>query len=320
MKNRMMVKRKLVLVDGMSILHRAYHAYPLSLSTKSGEIVNAVYGFTAILFTILEKLQPTHVIVTWDVGAPTFRHFEYEQYKANREKPDEALLSQIERTHEVVDALNIPQFGKEGFEADDLIGTLATQAETKDGFQIVIATGDRDALQLVDDKKVVVWMPPAPGKYGKDRGSQEYDEEAVKAKYGLTPRQIIELKALMGDSSDNIPGIKGVGPKTATKLLQAWESVEKMYKVLKNQREEIVKVMGERVTKLLEEGEEKAFLSKKLATIDCWAPIKLDWKNCRLSDYDREKVLTLFEELQFKSLIKRLPKDKWEEDVEEVFK
>ena len=313
------MSKKLVLVDGMSILHRAYHAYPLSLSTQKGEIVNAVYGFTAILFTILEKLQPTHVVVTWDVGAPTFRHVEYKEYKANREKPDDVLLSQIERTREVVQALNIPQFGKEGFEADDLIGTLATQAKTEDGFQIVIATGDRDALQLVDDKKVVVWMPPAPGKYGKDRGSQEYDEEAVAAKYGLVPKQIIELKALMGDSSDNIPGVRGVGPKTATKLLQIWRTVDELYRKVKNEREKVVEVMGERVTKLLEEGEEKAFLSKKLATIDCRVPITLDWSTCRLNDYDRKKVLKLFEELQFKSLIKRLPKDKWEEDIEEVF-
>lgn len=314
------MEKKLVLIDGMSILHRAYHAYPLSLSTKSGEITNAVYGFTTILLTLIEKLNPTHIVVTWDVGAPTFRHSEFEGYKANREKPDDALINQIGRTREVVEALNIPQFGVEGYEADDLIGTLSEQAKTKNGFKVIIATGDRDALQLVDGEKVVVWMPPAPGKYGKDRGSAEYDEVAVKAKYNLEPSQIIDLKALMGDASDNIPGIRGIGPKTASKLLEAFTTVEQMYKKLdEGKREELVTVVGERVTKMVEEGREMAFLSKKLATIDRKAPVELKWEDCKVSDYDREKVLELFAELQFRSLEKKLPKDKWEEDLEELF-
>ena len=310
--------KKLILIDSNALIHRAFHALP-PLKNQAGIATNAVYGFSSTLLKMLKDLEPDYIVAAFDAPGATFRHEEYKEYKANREKPDDVLLSQIERTREVVQALNIPQFGKEGFEADDLIGTLATQAKTEDGFQIVIATGDRDALQLVDDKKVVVWMPPAPGKYGKDRGSQEYDEEAVAAKYGLVPKQIIELKALMGDSSDNIPGVRGVGPKTATKLLQIWRTVDELYRKVKNEREKVVEVMGERVTKLLEEGEEKAFLSKKLATIDCRVPITLDWSTCRLNDYDRKKVLKLFEELQFKSLIKRLPKDKWEEDIEEVF-
>lgn len=316
---RMEKRAKLVLVDGMSVLHRAYHAYPLSLATSNGELVNAVYGFTTILLTVLEKLGPTHVIVTWDVGAPTFRHAEFVEYKANREKPDEALLQQIARTQEVVEVLNIPQFGEAGFEADDLIGTLATQAKVKENVQVVIVTGDRDALQLVDDEKVVVWMPPAPGKYGKDRGSQEYDEIAVKAKYDLLPRQIIDLKALMGDASDNIPGVRGVGPKTATKLLTVFTTVEKIYEQVVGNRAEVVKIVGERSTKLLEEGKEMAFKSKKLATIEIAVPIELDWERCRLSDYDRGKAVALFEGLEFRSLIKKLPKDSWEEDLEEVF-
>lgn len=313
------MKNKLILVDGMSLLHRAYHGYPLSLTTKSGELTNAVYGFTTILFTMLEKLNPTHVIITWDVGKPTFRHEQFEGYKAKREKPDEALINQIGRTQEVVTALNIPQFGLDGFEADDLIGTLSTQAKKEEDTQVVIATGDRDALQLVDDNKVVVWMPPAPGKYGKDRGSAEYDEVAVKAKYNLSPTQIIDLKALMGDASDNIPGVRGVGQKTATKLLEVFETVDQIYEKLESARDEVVRVVGERPTKLMEEGKESAFMSKSLATIYCEAPVELDWMKCKLNDYDREKVLALFEELQFKSLIRRLPKDKWEEDLEAVF-
>ncbi len=313
------MKKRLILIDGMSILHRAYHAYPLSLATKSGEITNAVYGFTTILLTLLEKLNPTHVIVTWDVGGPTFRHEAFESYKGTREKPDDALLNQISRTREVVETLNIPQFGVEGYEADDLIGTLATQAKKAEDSQVIIATGDRDALQLVDNTKVVVWMPPAPGKYGKDRGSAEYDEIAVKAKYSLNPNQIIDLKALMGDSSDNIPGVKGVGQKTATKLLEAFQTLETVYDKIEKNRDEVVGVVGERAVGLLTTDKEMAFKSQMLATINCEVPIELDWVQCELSDYDREKVLVLFEELGFKSLVKKLPKDKWEEDLEVVF-
>ncbi len=309
--------KTLVLIDGMAILHRAYHAYPLTLTTKDGEVTNAVYGFTAILLTVLEKLQPTHVVVTWDVGKPTFRHSEFEGYKATRQKPDDQLIGQIGRTQEVVEALNIPQFGVSGFEADDLIGTLATQASGKDA-RVIIVTGDRDALQLVCDNQIIVWMPPVTNRFAHDRGPQSFDEVAVKAKYALSPKQIIDLKGLMGDTSDNIPGVKGVGPKTATKLLVSFGSVEELYKQIDENRQEVVNLIGERVVKLLEADREQAFMSKRLATIDTQVPIKLEWEKCLLSDYDHEKVMAIFEKLQFKSLVNRLPKDHWEEDLEAV--
>lgn len=313
--------KKLVLIDGMSLLHRAYHAYPAYLTTKEGEQVNAVYGFTSILLNVLEKLEPTHVAVAWDVGKPTFRHEEYEKYKENRAKPDDELIGQIGRTQEVVTTLNIPQFGVEGFEADDVVGTLAREAGEDKDAEVVIVTGDRDSLQLVRGERVVVWMPASSGRFAKDRGPRIFDEKAVEAKYGLEPKQIIDLKGLMGDASDDIPGVKGVGEKTAEKLLEAFSSVEEIYELLGNEEDEkrVEEVVGKRVVNLLKNDKEMAILSKKLATIDCEVPIELKWEACKLSDYDRNAVIDLFERLEFKSLVKKLPKDGWDEEVDEIF-
>jgi DNA polymerase-1 len=313
--------KKLVLIDAMSILHRAFHAYPISLTTSQGEVINAVYGFTSILLTVLEKIQPTHVAIAWDVGELTFRHEHYQEYKAHRDKPDELLLGQIPRTKEVMERLNIPQFGLAGFEADDLIGTLSEQAKQDSEAQVVIVTGDRDALQLVDGERVIVWMPPGGGKFAKDRGPSIFDEYAVEAKYKISPSQVIDMKALEGDSSDNIPGVRGVGPKTVQKLFTQFSSIEEIYNALQTSpgREKIVTLVGERVAKLLENEKESAFMSKELATIKRDVPIKLSWKKCHLVDYDRDGVLELFEVLGFKSLINKLPKDHWEHKLEEVF-
>ena len=313
------MSKKLVLIDGMAILHRAYHAYPLSLTTPDGEIINAVYGFTAILLTVIEKLKPTHVVVAWDVGKPTFRHKEYEGYKARREKPEDELIDQINRTREVVEALNIPQFGVEGYEADDVIGTLSRQAIKDKGSEVFVVTGDRDALQLVRDDRVRVWMPAAPGRQGRLRGPMLYDREAVMARYGMSPEQLVDLKALMGDSSDDIPGIKGVGEKTATRLIIEFGGLDELYQVLKKDRNKVVDVVGERFTRMLEEGEKEAYISRKLGEIVVDVPIKLSWSRCKLSNYDRKKAVELFERLAFRSLINRLPNDEWDENLEKMF-
>ena len=282
-----------------------------------GEVVGAVYGFTSMLLSALEKLSPSYVAIAWDVGKKTFRTEVYAEYKAGRAETDQELVDQIDRTKQIVTALNIPQFGVTNYEADDVIGTLAEQARPQlrsSGGQVVIVTGDRDALQLVEDDRVVVYLPSGGGAFSKDRGVSIFDETAVKAKYGLTPRQIIDLKALMGDASDNIKGVPGVGQVTATKLLEQAESIEEIYEKLDQ-----IKVTP-RVKKLMEDGKESAFLSKKLATINKETPIKLSWKDCELADYNREAVMAIFDELKFKSLVNKLPKDKWDEDVEEVFK
>lgn len=307
-------RQRFLLVDGNSLLHRAYHGYP-PLTTSQGELVGAVYGFSTMLLSTIEKVEPEYVAVAWDVSKETFRHKEYAEYKAGRKEMDEELFEQIDRTKQVVEALNIPQFGLAGYEADDLIGTLSLQAsESQKNVQVVILTGDRDALQLVDDDKVVVFMPAGGGsKYSKDRGVSLYDEVAVRAKYGLTPKQIIDLKGLMGDPSDNIKGVPGIGQVTGTKLLIEAGSVEKIYEKLQDLK------TTERIKNLLKEGKESAFLSKKIATIDRKVPIQLDWKACQLADYDHKKVVALFKELEFKSLINKLPKDSWEEDLSEVF-
>ena len=311
-----MERKRLVLIDGNSLLHRAYHGYP-RFTTPVGEVVGAVYGFTSMLLSALEKLSPSYVAIAWDVGKKTFRTEVYAEYKAGRAETDQELVDQIDRTKQIVTALNIPQFGVTNYEADDVIGTLAEQARPQlrsSGGQVVIVTGDRDALQLVEDDRVVVYLPSGGGAFSKDRGVSIFDETAVKAKYGLTPRQIIDLKALMGDASDNIKGVPGVGQVTATKLLEQAESIEEIYEKLDQ-----IKTTP-RVKELMEDGKESAFLSKRLATINKETPIKLSWKDCELADYNREKVIAIFDELKFKSLVNKLPKDKWDEDVEEVFK
>ncbi len=314
-------EKKLVLIDAMSLLHRAYHAYPQSLSTKEGELTNAVYGFTSMLLSVMEKLKPTHMAVAWDVGKPTFRHDEYEGYKESREKPDEELLGQIERTEEVVGVLNIPQFGLEGYEADDLIGSLSKQGADEKDAEVVIVTGDRDVLQLVEDDKVKVWMPAAPGRYSKNRGPKIYNKEAVKAKYGLDPEQLIDLKALMGDSSDDIPGIKGIGTVTATKLMKKFGSLDSIYEALESDegKKEIEDLIGSRFAGLLEKGRESAYMSQMLGEIKRDVPIELSWLDCKVVDYDKDKAGELFSKLEFRSLLSKLPADSWDKDLEEVF-
>lgn len=303
--------RKLILIDGNSLLHRAYHAFP-PLTTPKGELINAVYGFSSMLLTILEKLGPTHVAVSWDLKGPTFRKIEYKEYKANRGPMDEDLATQIERTKEVVSVLNIPQFGIDGFEGDDVIGTLARQAtdeEKEKDTQVVIVTADRDALQLIKEKQIVVYLPI------QNRASQSvvFDEDKVMEVYGIKPRQLIDLKSLMGDSSDNIPGVKGIGKVTASKLIQEFGSLDGVYKNIDNDK------ISKKVKEMLLSDREMADQSFKLAEINQEAPLKIDWEDCLLTNYEKSKAVELFEELNFKSLVPRLPKDNWEKETEEIF-
>ncbi len=313
---------KLVLVDGHAILHRAYHAYP-PLTTSKGELVGAVYGFISILLTVLKKLHPEYVTVAFDLPKPTFRHKKFKGYKAHRKPTDEALLEQIPRVKQVVKALSIPIFEVPGYEADDVIGTLALQAKVpkvKSLEEIVIVTGDQDALQLVDEK-IKVYMP-ARGR----KPERIYDKKAVVKKYGLKPTQIVDLKALSGDASDGIPGVRGIGPKTAVKLLRELGSVEEIYRVLgikpNGKRETLKKlkstVIKESIRQKLMAGIDSAWLSRNLAIIDLNVPIKLKLSACRLTEYDKTKALDLFKELEFESLIRKLPDDDYEKMVRET--
>jgi len=292
---------KLVLIDGHALLHRAYHAFPTTLRTRKGEIVNAVYGFTRILLTVLKELQPEYVAVAFDLPVPTFRHKEYVGYQVQRPEMDKELKGQIQRVWEVVKALNIPIFTAPGFEADDIIGTLAFQARvpkskiqnSKFKIEVIIVTGDKDIMQLVREGVRVY----APGK-GFSEG-EFFDRQKVKEVLGVWPEQVVDYKALVGDASDNYPGVPGIGPKTAVKLLEEFRDLENIYKNLKK--------IAPSIAQKLIAGKESAQLSKKLATIVTNAPVKLNLKACRLKDYDPQKVRQLFEELEFKSLLNKLP-------------
>lgn len=290
--------KRLVLVDGHAILHRAYHAFPLTLRTRKGEIVNAVYGFTRILLTVLKELQPDYIIVAFDRPEPTFRHKEYVGYQVQRPVMEKELKDQIEKVKEVVRVLGIPIFEKPGYEADDIIASLVKQAQQKFQnlnlkFQIIIVTGDKDLMQLVEEG-VKIYLPQKGFAEGRLCGEEEVEEIL-----GIKPSQVVDYKSLVGDSSDNYPGVPGIGPKTAVSLLRQFGSLEEIYKNLDK-----IKPL---VAQKLKEGKESAYLSKKLATIVTNVPIKLKLRNCRFADYDKEKAESLFRELEFRSLINKLP-------------
>lgn len=284
--------KKLVLIDGNAIMHRAYHALP-PLSTKKGELVNAVYGFASTMLSVIENLKPDYIAASFDLAGPTFRHEAYKEYKATRTKAPDEFYRQIPRVKEFVKDFNIPIFEKEGYEADDIIGTLTKQAEKTEEVEVVIVTGDLDTLQLVSGKTSVYTMRKGLS------DSVIYDEEKVRERYNLEPIQIIDYKGLRGDPSDNIPGVKGIGEKTATELLVKHGTVEKIYQSLSE--------IKDSVKEKLERDRLKAFMSKKLATISTDVPVKLELEKTRVHDFDREKLVNLFKELNFYSLIKRIP-------------
>ena len=285
--------KKLVLIDGNALLHRAYHATP-PLTTSKGELVNAVYGFTLLLLKAIDDLKPDYIAVAWDMKAPTFRHTQYAEYKGKRIAADEALSKQYDRVFEVLKNFSIPEFKLPGFEADDLIGALAKQAVKKDSsLEVVILTGDKDIMQLIN-AHVKVMMPR---KTIQDVGL--YGEEEFRLRFGFSPILLIDYKALAGDNSDNIPGVPGIGEVSATKLIQKYGSFEGIYAHLAE--------LPDRTRKLLEEGKEMGVKSKHLATIETEIPIKLDLQSCLVHEFDHSKVISLFTELEFKSLIKRIP-------------
>jgi len=289
----MVSKKKLVLIDGYALAYRAYHALrPDAFSTRQGELTNAVYGFTSMLLAVLRDEQPDYIAVSFDVGR-TFRHEEYPEYKAHRAEMPQELATQLQRINQVIEAFNIPVFTAEGYEADDVLGTLARQA-AQQGVETLIVTGDTDAFQLIDEHTRVL---TSRRQYS---DTVIYDEAGIRERYGLKPHQLIDYKGLVGDSSDNIPGVRGVGEKTAIQLLQEYGSLEAIY-------EHLDEVKSPRFRKALEEGRDEAFLSKRLATIVTDVPLKLDLEACRVAEYDRDRVMALFRELEFRSLLERLP-------------
>ena len=292
--------QRIVVFDGNAIIHRAYHAIP-PLTTKDGVMVNAVYGFTSMILKVWKDLKPDCIAVTFDMAGPTFRHVQYKEYKATRVKADQALYDQIPLVHEVVESFGLPIYEKKGYEADDVIGTIAKHFENKKDVEVYIVTGDMDTLQLVRDNVKV---------YTLRKGISDiviYDPKGVKERFGFGPEKMIDYKALRGDTSDNIPGVPGIGEKTALELILKFDNLENIYKQLKN-KEKISKELKPGVITKLVEGEDSAKMSKELSTIDCAVPdLKFDFKHCKIKEFDKEKISSLFQRFEFVSLLKRVP-------------
>lgn len=289
-------KPKLIIIDGNALIHRSFHALPPTLRTKDGQLVNAVYGFTSFLLKALNEFHPEYVVLTLDRKAPTFRHEAYKDYKAKRVKAPDELYEQIPYVKKVATAFNIPIFELDGYEADDLIGTICEQAKKHKNLEKIIITGDLDTLQLIDDKTKVYTM---------SRGLSDsvlYGAEQVEERYRLTPAQIIDYKALRGDVSDNIPGVKGIGEKTASDLLVEFKDLDGVYKAVEKDNSKI----RERILELLKTNKANAYMSRDLATISLKAPIKFSLADVEFSSFKLESVLNLFSELGFKSLLNRV--------------
>ncbi len=285
----------LVLIDGHSLAYRAFHALPETLQTSRGEPTNAVYGFASMLFDVLKREQPDSIVVAFDQGL-SFRAQEYAAYKAQRARMPDTLRQQMERIHELVAALGIPQVQVEGFEGDDLLGTLAAQAEAL-GYDVLIVTGDRDALQLVDDH---VHVLTSGRRFG---DTLRYTPAEVRARYGgLEPAQLVEYKGLVGDTSDNIPGVSGIGEKGASELLTRYGTLENLYAHLDE--------VKPRYRVALEEQRDLAFLSRELGRIRRDAPVTFNPDTARWEHYDRAALEALLRELEFSSLLSRLPAPK----------
>ena len=271
---------KFVLVDGNSIMNRAFYGIMGSrmLTTKDGKYTNAVYGFLAILFKLLEDVEPKYIAVAFDLKAPTARHKMYEGYKANRKGMPDELAEQMPMIKEILHAMNIDIVEMEGYEADDVLGTLSCYGE-KQGLDVIILSGDRDTFQLATDK-VTIRIPHT--KAGKSE-TDEYDREKIKEKYGLEPKQLIEVKGLQGDTSDNIPGVPGVGEKTALKLIQEYGSIDNLYKKIESGEDDL---RGKQREKIIE-NKELAILSRTLGTINVNVPIKDDLNNFKVEEWDK---------------------------------
>lgn len=293
---------RLLILDSNSLLNRAFYAIP-TLTNNEGIHTNAVFGFTNMLFKMKEEIKPDYIVAAFDRKAPTFRHKEYEDYKAGRKKMPPELAEQFPIIKDVLNLLAVNIYEIDGFEADDIIGTLARFAESN-GIEVFIVTGDKDALQLATDNiKVVITK----------KGVTEtavYNRETFETEFGVTPTQYIDVKGLMGDKSDNIPGVPGVGEKTAFKLISTYGSIEGVLS-------SIDEISGKKLKENLENYSEQAIFSKKLATIMTEVPIEFDLEDIKSQEnYNKEELKKLFLKLQMKSLLAKLPGDDVEEEEE----
>ncbi len=292
-----------VIIDGNAIIHRAYHALP-PMTTKDGTEVNAVYGFTSMLLKTMQDLKPDYLAVSFDVAGKTFRDELFEEYKAKRVKAEQSLYDQIPLVYQVVEAFGIPVYTKEGFEADDVIGTITKEQLTRSKEQVVsiVVTGDMDLLQLVDDDVTEVYL------LRKGLSDMElYNEEKVWGRFGFGPERIIDYKALRGDTSDNIPGVPGIGEKTAKDLIDRFGGIVDLYDQIKNHKSKIIHELKPAVLRKLEEGEESAKVSKELATIRRDVPdLNFELEACSIEKLDKDAATNLLKKFEFYSLVKRL--------------
>lgn len=318
---------RMTLIDGNAIIHRAYHAMP-PMRSPDGTLVSVVYGFISMLMKINRDLSPSHMVVAFDRPGPTFREEMYPQYQKQRPSLDDDFISQIPLVHEAVKAFGIPIYELDGFEADDVIGTIAEQVTsklktqnstrpparrvTKEHIdQVIIITGDRDILQLVEDEKVLVFMPTKGLSEGKI-----YSEKDVVVRLGVTPKLIPEYKALAGDPSDNYPGVPGIGPKTAVLILNTFGSIDALYKAVDAGKT----VLSKGVIEKLKSGKESALLGLKLATIRRDAPINFLSKSALIKTLDSLSARKELEKYGFQSLLRRLTDAKQSKDVKVVMK
>ncbi len=310
--------KTLVILDAHAIIHRAYHALP-SFTRSDGMVTGALYGLASMIIRIVEELKPDAIVAAYDLPKPTFRHQAYDAYKAGRAKTDDDLRDQLIRSRTIFEAFGIPCLDAEGFEADDVIGTLVEKYRAVDGVNIVIASGDMDTLQLVEGTKIRVFTLK--------KGVTDtvlYDEVGVVERYGFKPSQLVDYKGLRGDPSDNIKGVPGIGEKTATTIIATWGSIEGLYEALDTDPEGVRTAgISERMIGILRDHRDDAFFSKTLATIRRDAPIVYDMPTAAYIDHiDTEKLLAIFGEYEFRSLIPRVKKlfavsdDKPEEDID----
>ena len=307
--------KKIVLIDGNSILNRAFYGIMGNkmLMTPDGKYTNAVYGFLAILFKVLEDIEPEYLMVTFDLKAPTARHKMYDGYKATRKGMPNELAEQMPILKDILHLMNITIIEKEGYEADDVLGTVSKKAE-KEGFDVTIVSGDRDTFQLTSNK-IKVRIPHT--KMGKTE-TEVFDENAVIEKYGVTPKQLIEVKGLQGDTSDNIPGVPGVGEKTALELVKKYKTIDGLYEAIEKGEDDLKPKTKEKLVA----NKELAELSRTLGTINLEVPIEEKIEEFKIKEWNNEEVLAKFKELNFNRFIERFnlkSDEKPKQNIAELF-
>jgi len=290
----MLNEKRLIIIDSHSLLYRAFHALP-PLTNKKGQPTGAVYGFLLTLFRAIKDVKANYIVACFDTKKPTFRHEEFKEYKAHRPQMPEGIVSQIPIMKEVLESFNIPIFEKDGFEADDLVATISQMA--KNNAEVYILSGDLDNLQLVDEKVKVYTL----GKGIKD--SVLYDKVKVVERFGVEPLKMNDFKALTGDASDNVPGVPGIGKKTAAELIQKFGSIKNLYDELSTD----TAVLKPKIKEALKQNKESAFLSLNLVNTKKNVELDFSLESCKFSEFDQQKVKNIFIELGFGSLIDRLP-------------